>query len=541
MIAFQYGEETYFEFNIEVLEKEDVAISNIEILKMPDKLVYHSGDPFEDTGIEIEVTYSNEWTRVYGTLDAVEWNNCKVNNKIREELIVQDGDTTFDFYYNDYEEGFSFITIPITVEKLDTRIPVIVPTITATLTYTGNEQEVVINNFSGEIMTVVNHRGTNAGEYQATITLIDAAHYCWSGESGDVVTLPWQIQKAEWTMTLSNTKQKSNAIKAVTATISPKQTNGVVIITYGSGESFSTALPKTAGTYTIKVTLSGDNNLFDGSKTGTLTIAEAAPSTGGGGGGGSSSGGGGGGGGGAATPRIPKEEKKNSGDTVNSGENSVEISSSGETLNGDSGEQTSLENTASGEKATEIKPEEVFEDILTTDWFYDAVKYALEHMLFNGVSETEFAPNVTTNRAMLVTVLHRLDGKKVSSKQLPFKDVLENTYYIDAVKWSFENEIINGTTENTFSPNASLTREQLVTILYRYASKIGVVPEKVEYDLPIYDDFNDISEYAVDAFQWAVSQNIITGRTETSLAPKGTATRAEVATILMRFQQKFSQ
>jgi len=143
------------------------------------------------------------------------------------------------------------------------------------------------------------------------------------------------------------------------------------------------------------------------------------------------------------------------------------------------------------------------------------------------------------NRAMVVTALHRLDGEKKYKNIINFIDVSKDAYYEKALYWAAEKKIITGTSENTFSPELNVTREQLVTILYRYADyKNKSISVGKQTDLSKFQDFEEISEYAVVPMKWAYSKGIINGRTENEIAPKGTATRAEVATIIMRFNKK---
>lgn len=186
----------------------------------------------------------------------------------------------------------------------------------------------------------------------------------------------------------------------------------------------------------------------------------------------------------------------------------------------------------------ETKNKKTFKDVKKEDWFYDSVNYAVDKELFNGISEDEFAPNIEMNRAMIVTVLHRLSNKEQLKKAVisMFKDVEENQYYTEAVKWAVENEIVNGMGNGEFAPLNNVTREQIVVILYRYAKKMGK-NLSADIDLTKYEDLNEVSDYALEAFKWAVKNNIISGRTSKTLVPKGTATRAEVATILMRFAE----
>jgi hypothetical protein len=137
-------------------------------------------------------------------------------------------------------------------------------------------------------------------------------------------------------------------------------------------------------------------------------------------------------------------------------------------------------------------------------------------------------------RAMLVTVLWRLEGSPKTYSYASFEDVGRNEWYTEAVAWASANGIVNGFSETEFAPNVSITREQMAAMLYRYAAFKGL-EVNARADLSIYADADQISDYAKDAMSWAVAYGFIQGMTANTLAPQGTATRAQVATILMRF------
>ncbi len=180
-----------------------------------------------------------------------------------------------------------------------------------------------------------------------------------------------------------------------------------------------------------------------------------------------------------------------------------------------------------------------FTDVKIGKWYYDAVNYAFRNNLFNGVSDTLFAPDKAMNRAMLVSVLYRMEGSPdVSGVSNTFQDVAAGKYYTDAVLWASSNDIVNGTNPGVFSPTHDITREQMATILYRYTQKKGYLTDQ-SADLFLFPDGSDTSNYASEALSWANSVELITGSKagdQVLLKPKGTATRAQVATILMRYQ-----
>ena len=183
---------------------------------------------------------------------------------------------------------------------------------------------------------------------------------------------------------------------------------------------------------------------------------------------------------------------------------------------------------------TEAPVGEPFLDVNEGDWFYDAVAHAYENGLMDGVGGNRFAPNSATTRAQLVTILYRLEGQPAVSGDLPFTDVEAGTWYTNAVGWAAQNGIVNGVGDDTFAPGNDLTREQLVTILYRYAESKGY-DVSASADLAGYPDGEEIQAYAREAMAWAVAENIIQGMEDDTLKPAGNASRAQIATILMRF------
>ncbi len=177
-----------------------------------------------------------------------------------------------------------------------------------------------------------------------------------------------------------------------------------------------------------------------------------------------------------------------------------------------------------------------FNDVKLSDWYYDAVKYIFENNLMTGTSGAAFTPNGNMTRAMLVTVLYRQAGQPSISGTSTFTDVNSGQWYTDAVIWASSNGIVSGYGDSLFGTNDSITREQLAVILYNYAKYKG-------YDvtataaLTAFNDTASISSWARAAMAWANAEGLINGISNTSLSPKGNATRAQVATILMRFIQ----
>lgn len=179
-----------------------------------------------------------------------------------------------------------------------------------------------------------------------------------------------------------------------------------------------------------------------------------------------------------------------------------------------------------------------FSDVKSGNWFYDAVKYAYEQGLMTGTSATTFAPNGTMNRAMIVTVLYRLEKSPAVTGASKFTDVPAGQWYSDAVAWAAANKIVNGYDETTFGPMNAVTREQMAAILFRYEQVKGLENVTLEENLNRFPDQNKISAYAIPALQWAVGQKIINGNADGTLDPTGTATRAQVAQIFTNLLNK---
>ncbi len=175
---------------------------------------------------------------------------------------------------------------------------------------------------------------------------------------------------------------------------------------------------------------------------------------------------------------------------------------------------------------------EIFIDIAPDAWYKDAVQYAYDNGLMTGVSATEFAPEATTTRAMIVSILARLEGVE-SAEAAGFADV-NDEWYATAVNWAANVGVVNGYEDNTFRPNTAITREQLAAMLMNYSAWKGE-DVSARADLSTYSDAATISSWANDVMQWAVAEGLISGMTEDTLQPQGNATRAQVAAILQRF------
>lgn len=186
-------------------------------------------------------------------------------------------------------------------------------------------------------------------------------------------------------------------------------------------------------------------------------------------------------------------------------------------------------------KVTETPSKTKFNDVSANDWFASAVDYVTGKGMMNGTADNTFSPKANTTRGMVVTVLYRLENQP-STSAASFTDVASGAYYANAVAWANANGIVSGYGSGKFGPNDKVTREQLAAILYRYAQyKKYDVSVGEDTNILSYDDAQSISSYAIPAIQWACGAGVVTGKSGSKLDPKGNATRAEVAAMLMRF------
>ena len=178
-----------------------------------------------------------------------------------------------------------------------------------------------------------------------------------------------------------------------------------------------------------------------------------------------------------------------------------------------------------------------FGDVTVSDWFYDDVRYVYANGIMDGTSSDRFAPNAPLTRAMIVTILYRMDGSPAMSGASDFKDVDSNKWFAKAVAWAAANGIVNGYGSGLFGPNDPVTREQLAAILYRYAVYGGMTAVTLEENLGSFADTAQLSAYAIQAMNWAVGQGLING-SGSNLVPKAQATRAQVAAIIHRYLER---
>ncbi len=223
---------------------------------------------------------------------------------------------------------------------------------------------------------------------------------------------------------------------------------------------------------------------------------------------------------------------KDIGDTYYSGSSS----SSSSNKNNKTEKKDDTDNKTEEPKKEAVKntfEENTFTDIKKDDWYYESVKYVYENNLMQGTGDG-FEPQSKMTRAMLVTVLYRMANPSGKTGNHNFADVPAGQWYTGAVSWAAENNIVSGISETEFAPNKDVTREQMALIIYRYAKMQGLEVSDTS-NLQNFTDAKDVSEWALDAVKWANSQALISGTSDTTLSPKDTATRSQVAVILMRF------
>lgn len=180
-----------------------------------------------------------------------------------------------------------------------------------------------------------------------------------------------------------------------------------------------------------------------------------------------------------------------------------------------------------------------FTDVPEGAWYEDAARYVYENGLMTGTSGSTFSPNATTTRSQIVTILWRMAGSPVVNYLMDFSDVDPAAYYAEAVRWAASEGVVGGYGNGTFGPDDPITREQFAAILYRYAQHKGYDVSGAA-NLSGYADADKISEYALTALSWANAQGIIGGISPTTLYPQGTATRAQAAVMLMRFCERYA-
>jgi len=185
--------------------------------------------------------------------------------------------------------------------------------------------------------------------------------------------------------------------------------------------------------------------------------------------------------------------------------------------------------------AQETDPDFPFADVAKGSWYYEGVRYAYENGLMSGTGEGTFSPDLPTSRGMLVTILYRLAGSPAAGSA-SFTDVAKGRWYADGVSWASANGVVSGYPDGSFRPNDTITRGQMAAILYQYARIQGKLDDS-RADLSIFSDLDSLSAYAKEPMSWAVAQGLFSGVSADTLAPGGSTTRAQAAVILTAFSK----
>lgn len=355
---------------------------------------------------------------------------------------------------------------------------------------------------------------TNNG-YEAYYAIENDADYDWTNENGyDAaakqikLTLTVTVEKAKQELSFEKSSiNKYTTDSAFTNELTKTAVFGAVSFS-SSDESVATVdnngLITIKGTGTTDITASAAETETHSAASATFTLKVSKKDSGGGGGGG-----GGGGSRGSSISVAPGGAKKD--DTQSSNQ---------------------TEQTGSGSP---------FSDVQKSDWFYEPMKFVYSNGLMKGVSDNEFDPNGAVSRAMLVTVLYRME-KEPQAQASPFSDIANGSYYENAVAWANANGIVKGVSDAEFAPDESITREQMAAMIYRYAAyKKMDLSAGESTNILSYADYSEISDYAVSAMRYAAGSGIINGMTADTLSPKGISTRAQAAAVFMRVFNLFNK
>ena len=441
-------------------------------------------------------------------------------------------------------------------------------------TYDGTEQKPPITVKDGDTTideseyNVVYSDNINAGTATVKITDEEGGNYTVNG-SANFSILKAAPQARDFTFTPPTNLTYDGTAKTATVTANSGITGEVTVSYYNSVGEKLEAAPSSVGTYNVKINVAEGgnynavNDITDDNW--KFTIDKASASSGGGGGGHSSS-----------YQEITLVEPKGgevlvsptsakSGETVtvtlkpeegyeadsvtvlDKDGKAIEASKKGDGAYtftmpaGKASVSATFKKTSDKGKSYADCPKDAtcpidkFTDAKNTAWYHDGVHYCLDESLMKGMSDVEFWPNGDVTRAQIVTILWRIEGSKVVNYAMKFKDVASDSWYAEAIRWAASEDVVTGYSDEAFGPNDSVTREQLATILYRYAKYKGMDVTGKVAELDKFSDGASVSAYALPAMKWAVGSQIINGTTTTTLSPKGTATRAQAASLMQRF------
>ena len=475
--------------------------------------------------------------------DGSSWNSAEAPTKAGSyTLTVSHSDTA---HYSGVQE------ISFTIQRKLVEVPVQAEPVT----YNGQAQTYAV--IETEYYTVSGGLQTNANEvgYAVTISLKDSDNTCWAGESIEDLTHSFVIGKAPVTITAKNQSYHvGTRLPDISAPelgrhytvdgLFGEDSIGTVTMKYQKAGEDVTPSINNVGTYDIVMLVDNVNpnyelSLVNGKLTyyfiptytpevvdtegGDVTVSSRYPTQ-------------------MQTVTItPKPDEGMMVDTVtvtDSRGNTVEVT---ENDNGTySFKQPAGSVTITVTFKSETCPSEAYSDLDTEEWYHEAVDYVLWKGLMNGVGNGKFDPDGATSRAMIVTILWRLEGEPVygQGKSGTFADVPEYTWYTEAVEWAAANGIVNGYGDGSFGPNDDITREQLATILYRYEQYKGGGFTGAWMFLLDFTDRTEVSDWAYEAMCWTNMHGIVNGKGEGILDPKGSAKRSEAAQMLMNYLER---
>lgn len=516
------------DFNVAVVNKEQVEISGLTEndaftydgnAKTPRGTLTVTGNKVPVS--ELDVRYAGTGSTSYNSTNApTNAGTYSVTYSVKASNASYTGQKTYNFTIN----KASLTKVTLSGEYI----------------YDGTVKTAVLNGFDSATMTKSgSETRTDVGSQTITVNL-RSGNYAWADGSTTELSITFEVKQATPVITIDNLSQKVGSVTAPTYTIAPDKTDGTVKVEYklstDGDETYTETLPTDAGTYTVRVSITGDKNLKDTSATATLQIKSKSSGSGSGGG--------------SVSYTLTFDTNGGSSIAKVSASNGTEIK-----LNKYEPTRANykfagwysdkkLENKVTSVKLTEnitvyaawekdssaVLP---FKDVKPSHWFYNDVKDAFNNGLMNGTSEDTFSPNAPITRGMIVTMLYRLENEPAVSGKMPFNDVKAGSYYEKAIMWAAANGIVDGYGDGTFAPNDEITREQLATILWRYAQYKGYDVSNGA-DVAGYTDANEIHNYAKAAFKWTCGEGIINGTSETTLSPSGTATRAQAAATFNR-------
>jgi len=470
--------------------------------------------------------------------DGTTWNSTTAPTKAGSYTLTVSYDDTV--HYDVTPQVISF-----TIE----RKPVEMPAQAAAVTYNGAAQtygvaETAYYSVTGGVQTAANEAG-----YNVTISLKDSDNTCWVGGGLDDLTHSFVINKALATITAKDQRYQVGTELPDSAApeldkhytiegLFGEDSIGTVTTQYWKDGEEVTPDRNKAGIYDITMLVTGINPNYDVTFVGgTLTIYHIP----------------------SYRPNVVDTE---GGEVYVNNRNPIKnqivtitpVPDAGMmvgtvTVTDRTGNPVEVTNNLDGTYSfrqpagsvtievtfrPEACPCAAYSDLNPNAWYHDAVDFVLQKGLMNGVGGDKFDPNGTTSRAMIVTILWRLEGQPVANYLMQFEDVGADTWYTEAVRWAASEKLVEGYNDTAFGPNDPITREQFAAILFRYAAYKGMNAMTLEENLLGYADEAKVSGYAIPAMNWAVGQGILEGANGL-LNPGSPATRAQAAALLMRF------